>query len=213
MNKNDNPSLHGRAAFASIQYEEAKNLVSSLAPFSKLYRQTPYAESGSVKTYLNQVTYDGAKKLLTCMMDQGVSKITNIIFLNDFVMPDGFTEETLTFSEIEPYIALQAFVGNNKLINPDRTRDFRAYISAEPPYELTMIGYIPTDRANIAPTFNAACLIMGGDEQQSATSAGSAQKYAPTGSETLFSIVQFDPITKDPLTPFVIVWNVLFDVN
>ena len=122
------------------------------------------------KHYHNQVTDSGIKKILTSLSTIQPLKITNILLLKDFAIPVGKTAKQITFADVQSHIAKQSFVGNNGVVNADESRDFRSYISAEPPYELTIIGTIPEDRA-IGEVYNAACLIVNGDDTLSTSTA------------------------------------------
>lgn len=156
-------------------------------------------------TVENQVTYEGAHAVLNAMAFTSDSpKVTNVMFLKDFVMPVGITDERLlTWAHVERFIAPEAYVGSYHLpsdINPD----MRVYVSTEDTVEMTTIATIPAERAISDPTFNAAVLVMSGNEQSTTSTGGPLPVL--TGSEKLFAIVQFPPITKDPMNPFVLVW-------
>lgn len=156
----------------------------------------------------NQVTNGGVQAILAALSTQSAPLIavTNIFFLTGFTVPDGKTLQTIEFSDIEPFIASQAFVGNNGRINSDNTRDMRTYISTEPPFELTCIATLPSDRGNVEPTINAVALILQGDTEQS-TSRGS-DSYVPVGTEVLFSVATFTEQVKQSTEPFSCVWYV-----
>ena len=121
------------------------------------------------------------------------------------------TVSELTFDDIKDYIAFQGFTGNNSTINPDGSRDMRTYLSQDKPFESTLISTIPSQNTNDNPTFNAACLVIGGDAAQStSTSEG---YYISTSTEVLFSIAIFDPITKSETDNFVCIWYIRLDTT
>lgn len=155
----------------------------------------------------NQVTNDGMKTLLNALADVKSAKITNMFLMNNFIVPEGKSDlKGITFDDIKPYLAYQGFTGNNKQENPDGSRDMRVYISNDAPFEMTSISTIPADKANQNPTFNAAALIMSGDEMQS--SSLSSGNYQPTGNEVVFSIALFDEQTKDNMDTFTVIWYI-----
>lgn len=154
----------------------------------------------------NQVTDDGVKALLNALAATQSIKVTNIMLLNNFVLPAGKTAKTVTFADVQSFIGVQSTVGNNKFINPDNTMDMRVYVSLEEPFEMTCIATIPADKGNIDPTYNAAILVLQGDENQSVSKGTEA--YNSVGTEVLFSLAQFDPQTKDNINPFALVWYI-----
>lgn len=165
-----------------------------------------YVRAGKVGVD-NQVTNDGVKSLLNGMADVKSTKITNMFLLNNFIVPTGKSDlKDITFEDIKPYIAYQGFVGNNKQMNADGSRDMRVYTSNDAPFELTAISTIPADKANQNPAFNAAALVMAGDEMQSSSS--SSGNYQPTGNEVVFSIALFDEQSKDNMDTFTVIWYI-----
>ena len=151
------------------------------------------------KTYHNQITNEGFISVIKSLAGTKLTsnKITNMVLLNEFVMPEGKTDKTLTFEDIKDYIAYQGFTGNGSV-------DVQTFTSTEEPFKLSLISTIPADRANSNPNFNAAALIMNGDPQM--TSSNSSY-YISTGNEIVFSIVHFQ-VTKGSEDEFVVIWYI-----
>lgn len=154
----------------------------------------------------NQVTKEGIKSIMGSLADNSICKITNMMLLNGFVVPAGKSLKDLTFNDVKNYIAYEGFVGNNNKRNEDLTIDMRVYISDTEPFELTSISTIPADKSNSYPFFNAAVLVVDGDENQSTSQSSGV--YQETGNEKLFSVCVFNNREKTSTEPFSLVWYI-----
>jgi hypothetical protein len=175
---------------------------------SSLIQVSGHLSVGGIQVH-NQVTLEGAKAVLTGLSAVSSTRVTNLMLLNSFAMPEGKVAKDLTFADVKNYIAPGAFVGANTTINPDGSKDMRVYISTDSVAEMTTIGTIPADKGNDNPTFNAAILVMNGDINQSASK--NTVGYTPTGSEKLFAIAQFEAQTKDTINPYVLMWYTIIE--
>lgn len=149
----------------------------------------------------SSVCNEGIQSFLNAFRVDSSIKVTNLMMLTGFQTSKALSD--ITFADVAPYIASGAIMGNNDIVNPDGSRDVRAYMSSEAPYELTLLGTIPAEKL-AGSVFNAAVLVLNGDVNQ--TVSNNVTTYQPVGTERVLAVSMFDNIIKSDKEPYAISW-------
>ena len=158
----------------------------------------------------NQVTTAATAAVLDAIGSGNGIEVSNVVLLTGFALPSGKTLKDLILSDVLPYASNDCVVGHNANINWDGTRDMLVTRTSNAPYLLQITSRIPANKGNATPYINGAVLIVNGDITKSVSNG--TVTYVPTGTDTAFSVVTFDPYQKSNTQPLVFVWSLQMSV-